>query len=110
MAFLRFMKLPSNNRYEYKPRFYDEKKEALERRLRRNRESEEADAELVKDRISQGFRRRFEASDGARSFQRSQSRKSNIRLLAVIAVLLALCYVVLANYLPRLIAFIEQSN
>lgn len=107
MAFLRFMKLPTNNRYEYKPRYYDEKKEDLKNRLKRYSEKEEANSDVAKERISQGFRRRFEASDGARSFQRSQSRKSNIRLFAITLVLLLLCYLVLSEYLPRLIAFIE---
>lgn len=104
MALFSFFKTPRHQQFKYVPRYYDPQKEKLKQILGQYEEGDEkAAAELAKTRIASNFRSRNSKSEIA---SRSR-RKSNYLLLAIIAVLLILSYLLLTVHLPRFIHFIE---
>jgi hypothetical protein len=107
MAFLKFTKLPKHQKFDYKPRYWDPRKEELEERLRMIEERKSGDVEGVKNRIAGGFRRRYE-SEGS-SLRKSQVMKSNLYLLGIIVLLGFLTYMMLVVYLPSLVQMIETN-
>jgi hypothetical protein len=100
MAILRFFRLPKHQQWDYKPRYWDPKKEELEERLKRIEEMKSGDAEAMKTRISGGFRRGFGGGDY--SARKSQVMRSNLILLGIIVVLVLLAYLFLTLYLPQI--------
>ncbi len=94
----RFFKLPRIKRFEYKPRYYDERKEALEYRIRQIKlemgiEDDDPDAgKYVKEmhavRIKGQMRSNFKKN-------RRSVRRSNVRLLIILLALLALSYYII---------------
>ncbi len=106
MALGRFFRVPKHQQYEYKPRFYDPKKEELQERLDRIELMKKGDAESAKARIAGGFRRGFEASGQLR---RQSVLKSNLILLAIVVILLGMSYYFLIYYLPDILNMIEGS-
>lgn len=106
MAFLKFTKLPRNQKFDYKPRYYDPRKEELEERLKKIEESKSGDVEGIKNRIAGGFKRRYE-TDG--SLRRSQVVRSNLYLLGIIVVLGFITYMMLVVYLPSIIEMLEAK-
>ena len=108
MALLKMFRTPKNQRYDYKPRYWDPEKEALEERLGKYKSSKENDVEAVKARLSRGFRRggsNYKVSSEMRS---KQLFRSNMILLAVIAILIFLAYVAFKVYVPGIVNMIEQ--
>ncbi|MBX2817720.1 MAG: hypothetical protein KTR24_17075 [Saprospiraceae bacterium] len=103
MAFFSFFKAPRHQQFKYVPRFYDPQKERLDEILGRADGEELSPTDLAKSRIARSFRSRSSNGDIAK---RSR-RRSNFLLLAIIAVLLVLTYVLLTVYLPRFIHLIE---
>jgi hypothetical protein len=101
MALIRFTKLPKHQQYEYKPRYWDPRKEELKERLERAEKAKENDVEAVKSRLSSGGLRRGFSADG-RSVRQQQVLRSNLILLGVIAIILFLSYLFLTAYLPRI--------
>ena len=69
--FLRFLKLPKYQRYEYKPRYWDPEKEELEKRMQQIRDRQNGvSADAVRSRIaSGGIRRGFAGSSRIRQQQ-----------------------------------------
>ena len=100
MGFLNFGKRIKNRSFDYIPRYYDQEKEELEKRLKRYKSSE-GDTELTKERIRGGFRRKYQAKDDYSS--RSQKRSNRI-LLITLTVLIILTYIFLTEYLPKIVA------
>ena len=109
MALLRFFKVPKHQQYEYKPRYWDPRKEELEDRLKRIDKIKGRDAEAVKARLSGGFRRGFEAT-GVKRSRRGQVMRSNLILVGIIVILLLLSYLLLTVYLPEVVDFIEPAD
>ena len=107
MAFLRFFKMPKHQQYEYKPRFWDPKKEELQERLKQIEDMKSGGTEGAKARISGGFRRGYGGSSAGR---RKQVMRSNMTLLGIIAVLLLLSYLFISVYLPRIATAIESGG
>ncbi len=99
MALLRFYKLPKHQKYEYKPRFWDPKKEEMEERLRQIDAVKEGDTEAIKARLSANFRKGY-ANDTR--FRSRQVMRSNLLLLGIIAILVVLSYLFIAVYLPKI--------
>lgn len=95
-----FFRVPKHQRFDYKPRYWDPRKEELEERMKRIESLQEGGVEGAKARISGGFRRGGYLSD-SRVRQR-QVMRSNLLLIAVVAMLLVLCYIVISIYLPAL--------
>ena len=58
MALLNFFKTPKHQRYNYRPRYWDPKKEELEDRMQKYKGKEgKNDVDAVKSRLSRGFRK-----------------------------------------------------
>lgn len=92
-----FMKINRSRRYDYTPRYYDEKKEKLKARIRRyesenqnenENENENRDIRLIelRERISDNWVRGEE--------YKKSIFTSNIRLVIILAVILALIFFV----------------
>lgn len=107
MALFRLFKVPKHQRYEYKPRYWNPKKEELEQRLKRVKDPNSADPEAIKTRISGSFRRTGPLDDGVRRWRNRSMRRSNIRLFMVLIGLIAALYLILVVYLPRILALVE---
>ena len=91
---IRFFYLPKSRGYNYVPRFYDEKKEELERRKR------VIDAELARegkiDSASDEYIPNIKGKmRGYMKAARKEKRKSNLRLVIILAVLMLLSYLLL---------------
>ena len=106
MAFLRFTKVPKNQQFEYKTRYWDPKKEELEDRLQKIEAMQGEDHEAMKTRISSGLRSR---SHGNTSYRRQQVMRSNVILFAVVVGLILATFLLLTNYLPKLAKFLEAA-
>lgn len=104
MALFSIFKTPSHRRFDYNPRFWDKEKEELEKRLKAAKKNV-TDTELVKARISDSFRRRSGISLNT-GYRQSQVRKSNIRLVLTLFVLLFIGYAVFIKFLPKIIALL----
>jgi len=76
-----FFKTPAHRRFSFSPRYYDERKEAMEQRIAPYAGSDPARA--AKDRIRATFRDR-------RRTARAGRRVSNVRLMVIILVLAVL--------------------
>ena len=100
MALFSFFKAPQNQRYAYKPRFWNPKKEEMEKRLRYLDSIKGDTQEAVKSRLSGGFRGKYSVDSSIRSKGVS---KSNKRLLMIIVVLLFLSYLIISVYLPKIV-------
>ena len=104
--FLRFLKLPKYQRYEYKPRYWDPEKEELEKRMQQIRDRQNGvSADAVRSRIASGGIRRGFA--GSSRIRQQQTKRSNIMLIAIIIALFFLAYMFLNVYLP---GFEEMLN
>ena len=107
MALLRFFKRPKHQQYEYKPRYWDPKKEELEERLKQIEEMQGNDAEAVKARLSSGLRRGYVKDQ---SIRETQVMRSNMMLLIIIVALVLVSYLVLTVYLPKMVQMMDASG
>ena len=107
MALLRFFKVPKHQQYEYKPRFWDPKKEEMEERLKQIDEMKGDGPEAIKARLSSGLRRGY-AKDT--SVRKQQVMRSNVILLVIIVALVVVSYLVLTVYLPRMVEMMDASG
>ena len=57
MAIFRGFKLPSHQKFEYRPRYWNPEKEDLERRLGDHQKMKDHDTDALKSRISMGLKR-----------------------------------------------------
>lgn len=87
----RFIKLPQHRRFEFKPRFYDERKEELDQRIQRIKEEVELEKKLKESGENYTINYRSTIRD---QFQRNRKTKkiSNIRFLLILVALLGLAY------------------
>ena len=88
MALFSFGKRPKPKKFGFKPRFYDQDKEELQARLAKY-DKDMDNVELIKTRIKSGFAYN---SRGNNESYRTASRKSNFRLLIIIAVICLIAY------------------
>lgn len=107
MALLRFFNLPKHQQYDYKPRFWDPKKEELEERLNRLNKIQEGGAAGARARISGGFRRGYSLDSKVRS---RQVRRSNLILIGIVVALVVLSYLMLSVYLPQIVEALETPT
>jgi len=87
---IRFFYLPKGRKYNYQPRYYDERKEELERRKKRIDRELGLDSEATKDmyipNIKGQMRKHLKVRKKAR-------KASSIRMLIILAVLLLITYI-----------------
>lgn len=91
---IQFMKVNKHRRYDYTPRYYDERKERLEKLIKKHNERESniskddyAYRERIKQRIADGYESNMSTA--------SASRAANIRLIIILAALLLASYLIL---------------
>jgi hypothetical protein len=80
--------------FGYKPRYYDPDKEEMQARMAKYKK-EGSSLDNMKDRISIGLRRRA-GKDADNMYQR-ESRKSNIRVLIILGLLIFSTYMILKS-------------
>lgn len=105
MALINFFKTPKNQRYNYKPRYWDPKKEELSERMQKYKgKAGRNDVEAVKSRLSKGFQKGGGGPDFKISSQMraAETKRSNKMLLAVIIILIVLTYFALQIYVPSI--------
>ena len=108
MALVRFFKVPKNQKFDYKPRYWDPKKEALEERLGKYKEENKGDAEAVKRRLKKGFQgKKSIGFKESRAIRRKELRRSNRVLLLTIVVLVLLAYLLFEVYSTDIIKMLE---
>ncbi len=106
MGLFGFLKPPKPVGFDYKPRFYDQKKEEFQERLKKTESRAGDDPEAMKARIRRDISRKSSYLMD-KKVRQEQVMKSNIRLLVIIVVLVVLTYVTIEVYLPRIIRFFE---
>ena len=108
MAVLRFFRVPKHQQYDYKPRYWDPKREELDERLKQIEERAGSDPQAIKARLSGGgFRRGYQA-DGR--YRQRHVLRSNIILLSIVVVLIIFSYLFLSVYLPRIVNILETGG
>lgn len=89
---IQFIKVNRNKRYNYTPRYYDERKERLETLASKYREEkDEADTATYRAQIKQ----RIEQSWDMNASSANAARSANVRLLIILVALLAGSYFIL---------------
>jgi len=91
-----------NRTFDYIPRFYDEEKENLERRLGAQQSN---DPNAVKLRIRSGFQKKYRVDPRIAT---SANKASNIRLVIIVMLLVVITMILLLNYVPSLVENITQ--
>lgn len=105
MALLKFFKLPKNQQYDYKPRYWDPDKEELQKRIREAEERKGSSAEAVRGRLAAGgFKRGYSADNRLRQ---RQVLRSNLILVGIIVLLILLSYLFLTMYLPEIVESLQ---
>jgi len=85
-------------RFEFAPRYYDEEKENLERRKRSIRSEVEREMKEEEDStIERHARMRIKMEDTWRNRRAIETRKSNIRVAIIVAILVAVILVIKQN-------------
>jgi hypothetical protein len=92
MSFLKFNKRPKHKRFDYIPRFYDPKKEELDKIVDAYKDTD--DTVGSKERIRSGLRSKYR---GDSSYKRSLERSANFRLISIILVLFFITYLILKS-------------
>jgi hypothetical protein len=97
MALAPFFKLFKNKSFSYTPRYYDERKEELEKRIAQIKKEmgvtdDSEKAKVIEKAYSVDIKGKMRSR--FRPVRRSESRKSNIRLLIILLALTAISYYV----------------
>ncbi|MEZ4987369.1 MAG: hypothetical protein R2795_20380 [Saprospiraceae bacterium] len=100
----KLFRVPSHQQFNYKPMYYDPRKEELQERLEAIKELQQEDMEGMKARIASGMRSSHAADERYRS---QQVMRSNLILVGVIIMLIVLGYLLLNVYLPELDKFMK---
>lgn len=97
---IRWSKLPKNRQYNYHPRYWDQKKEDLDSRIKNVDLSKAGDKNAMQARIRSGMRRGYVKDD---SFRKKSVFRTNMTLFAVIILLIIATYYGLTVYLPKML-------
>ncbi|HRW75679.1 MAG TPA: hypothetical protein P5563_07225 [Saprospiraceae bacterium] len=100
-----FRKQPKPRPFDYRPRYYDPDRSFLRDHMPASQDAN-ARIESMKSRVSRQFRQ-GDSSAGFRSDTRQQIRRSNLRLVIILGLLLIGVYWFLTVHLPRILAAIE---
>jgi hypothetical protein len=99
MALSRFFKTPNHRQFDYIPRHWNPRKEDLEKRLESAQKKTSKDVAGMKARISGSMRRGGSFADTKRT-RSSYIFRSNLMLLGIVIVLVAVSYLLFVQYLP----------
>lgn len=106
MGLFGFLKPPKPVGFDYRPRFYDEKKEEFRERLKKAEELAGDNPEALKARIRRSLQRKSSYL-ADRELRQRQMMKSNLLLLVIIVVLILVTFVAIEIYLPRIAHLFE---
>lgn len=87
----RFIKLPEHNRFEYRPVYYDKRKEELEEKINKYKEKKEL---IENGNYKPEFKGKFTSSI-TRGETKKQKKTANIRLLGIIIFVGGLAYIII---------------
>lgn len=111
MGLFGFLKPTKPAGFSYRPRYFDEKKEGFEERLReatqRAKGAEDKDPEAIKERIRKNLGRHSSYMSD-KNYRRQRVVRSNLILLLVIVVLIVATYAALELYLPMLLDYLGK--
>ena len=96
---------PKHQRFQYKPMYWDPKKEKTEALKARIAQIQNKDVEGTKARISSGLKTGYGGNPQLRS---KLVRQSNIRILGIIGMLVLLSFLLIATYLDTFIAWLAK--
>lgn len=91
MKLPRFIRLPGYNRFNYKPLYYDERKEALEQKIKKYKDQKEA---VEKGEYKPDFTGKFKSSY-RRNTTKKQKKAANLRLAVIIIFFGIISYIIL---------------
>ena len=98
---VRWSKLPTNRQYNYNPRYWNQKKEDLNERIKNVHLVKEGDKEAMKARIRGGMKRGYVKD--ASAFRKKKVMRANLTLIGIIFLLIFLTYYGLTVYLPKML-------
>lgn len=104
MAIFSFFKSQKPKSFNFKPRYYDAKKERLQEALKRNEEGKRSDPDAMKSRIQHGFKTKGVVSS---NYESNLRKKSNRTLLIVLITLFLLSYLLLSRYSMDIVKFVQ---
>lgn len=87
----KLFKTPNHRRFDYNPRYYDERKEELERKIKRHQAMKELSGE-DEEALRARYRMQQTIDDKWKPNYRKQSSRSTMRLIIVLGVLFFLAY------------------
>lgn len=91
MKLPRFIRLPEYNRFEYKPIYFDERKQNLENKVKKFKEQKDAEEKgTYKPEIKGKFK-----SNYSRNITKKQKKAANLRLTVIIAFFGIIAYIIL---------------
>lgn len=106
MGLFSFLKPAKPGPFNYQPRFYDPKLEKLQERRKKAEELVGDDPEALKARIRNSMQRKSSYLVD-KNYRQRQLMRSNLLLLAIIVVLIAVVLVGIEIYLPKLMQTLE---
>lgn len=92
----RMFKTIDNQRYDYKPRYYDPDKEVLQERIRLREKMKSGDKDAIKLSMRNSMRRQRDKKETS-----DYIAKSNVTILVVFTALLLIAVLALNVYLPE---------
>lgn len=102
MALFNFLKNQKPVPFTYHPRFYDERKETFQERLKKAQDLAGDDPEALKRRIRSSLQKRSGYVPDRR-YRSKQAAKSNMMVMAILVILIAITFL----YLPRILQYLE---
>ena len=106
MALFNWLKPQKPVGFTYRPRFFEEEKSELQRKLKEAREARGGDPEKIKERIRRDLRRKSGYRTD-RALRQKQLFRSNVLVLVIIVGLVVVTYAVLELYLPSIIKYFQ---
>lgn len=87
---IRFMKVNRNRRFNYTPRYYDERKERIENLKKLYGEGEEGKSEIQRELLRDQMKRSWTNNSNLAK----QKRAANLRLIIILALILLAVYLI----------------
>ncbi|TAK42695.1 MAG: hypothetical protein EPO28_06935 [Saprospiraceae bacterium] len=106
MGLFGFLKPPKPVPFTYRPRFYDEKREAFKERLKKAEELAGDNPEALKARIRNSLQRKGTYLTD-KSYRQRQLMRSNMLLLVIVVLLVLIAFLGIEVYLPRIVEMFE---
>lgn len=90
---IRFMKVNRHRKFNFKPRFYDERKERIEKL----KEAYSDNSNSTPEERELQLRERIQTNWKANKSYSNKTRASNLRLIIILAALILVAYLILGN-------------